>query len=151
MYVQSAGYSVARSQSAAGVARPQRARSKSPRRSLSPPADRDGWRYTGAALGANSTLPTNQTTGIRQTCAVLTPDPIGPWMSISSGTEPRTEHFHRETHVLSLRPLITTLLQLTVLTSSLLFHFIFYFTHLPLTLSFYLISARCHLVVCKVR
>ncbi|XP_072936101.1 regulating synaptic membrane exocytosis protein 2 isoform X2 [Epargyreus clarus] len=34
------GYSVARSQSAAG------ARSKSPRRSLSPPADRDGWRYT---------------------------------------------------------------------------------------------------------
>lgn len=35
------GYSVARSQSAAG------ARSKSPRRSLSPPADRDGWRYTG--------------------------------------------------------------------------------------------------------
>ncbi|XP_026726002.1 regulating synaptic membrane exocytosis protein 2-like isoform X2 [Trichoplusia ni] len=42
----SGGYSVARSQSAAGVARPARARSKSPRRSLSPPADRDGWRYT---------------------------------------------------------------------------------------------------------
>ncbi|XP_075985875.1 rab3 interacting molecule isoform X4 [Anticarsia gemmatalis] len=41
----SGGYSVARSQSAAGVARPARARSKSPRRSLSPPADRD-WRYT---------------------------------------------------------------------------------------------------------
>ncbi|KAJ0181142.1 hypothetical protein K1T71_003227 [Dendrolimus kikuchii] len=38
----SGGYGVARSQSAAGVAR----RSKSPRRSLSPPADRDAWRYT---------------------------------------------------------------------------------------------------------
>lgn len=50
-FAQNGGYSVARSQSAAGVARPQRARSKSPRRSLSPPADRD-WRYTGAALGA---------------------------------------------------------------------------------------------------
>ncbi|KPI93283.1 Regulating synaptic membrane exocytosis protein 2 [Papilio xuthus] len=42
------GYSVARSQSAAG------ARSKSPRRSLSPPSERErerdiGWRYTGAA------------------------------------------------------------------------------------------------------
>ncbi|KAH9633991.1 hypothetical protein HF086_001193 [Spodoptera exigua] len=45
----SGGYAVARSQSAAGVARPARARSKSPRRSLSPPADRDAWRYTGAA------------------------------------------------------------------------------------------------------
>ncbi|XP_063829085.1 regulating synaptic membrane exocytosis protein 2 [Ostrinia nubilalis] len=56
----SAGYSVARSQSAAGVARPQRARSKSPRRSLSPPADRDPWRYSGAALGADSTLLTNR-------------------------------------------------------------------------------------------
>ncbi|XP_060810371.1 regulating synaptic membrane exocytosis protein 2 isoform X7 [Amyelois transitella] len=44
----SGGYSVARSQSAAGVARPARARSKSPRRSLSPPADAAGWRYTGA-------------------------------------------------------------------------------------------------------
>ncbi|CAB3238482.1 unnamed protein product [Arctia plantaginis] len=40
----STGHSVARSQSAAGVARPNRARSKSPRRSLSPPNDRD-WRY----------------------------------------------------------------------------------------------------------
>ncbi|KAL0850253.1 hypothetical protein ABMA28_012099 [Loxostege sticticalis] len=56
----SAGYSVARSQSAAGVARPQRARSKSPRRSLSPPADRDGWRYTGEDRGGDvSRLPTH--------------------------------------------------------------------------------------------
>ncbi|XP_048005055.1 regulating synaptic membrane exocytosis protein 2 isoform X9 [Leguminivora glycinivorella] len=44
----SGGYSTGRSQSAAAGARPARARSKSPRRSLSPPADRDGaWRYTG--------------------------------------------------------------------------------------------------------
>lgn len=55
---------MARSQSAAGVARPTRARSKSPRRSLSPPNDRD-WRYTGAARGASSTPPTNQ---ISHTC-----------------------------------------------------------------------------------
>ncbi|XP_028164405.1 regulating synaptic membrane exocytosis protein 2 isoform X9 [Ostrinia furnacalis] len=56
----SAGYSVARSQSAAGVARPQRARSKSPRRSLSPPADRDPWRYSvGEDRGDVSRLPTH--------------------------------------------------------------------------------------------
>ncbi|XP_059049493.1 regulating synaptic membrane exocytosis protein 2 isoform X2 [Achroia grisella] len=57
----SGGYSVARSQSAAGVARPQRARSKSPRRSLSPPADRNGWRYTGdeRSAGDASRLPTH--------------------------------------------------------------------------------------------
>lgn len=66
------------------------------------------------------------------------------WMSNYSGTQPRTEHCHRETHVLSLRPLITTLLQLTVLTSSLYSTLSFFFTHLPLTLSLYLISARCH-------
>ncbi|XP_047035244.1 regulating synaptic membrane exocytosis protein 2-like isoform X8 [Helicoverpa zea] len=56
----SGGYSVARSQSAAGVARPARARSKSPRRSLSPPADRDGWRYTvNEDRGDGSRLPTH--------------------------------------------------------------------------------------------
>ncbi|CAG9783068.1 unnamed protein product [Diatraea saccharalis] len=59
----SGGYSVARSQSAAGVARPQRARSKSPRRSLSPPVDRDRdtWRYTGEdrSGGDVSRLPTH--------------------------------------------------------------------------------------------
>jgi hypothetical protein len=113
-YVQSGGYSVARSQSAAGVARPQRARSKSPRRSLSPPADRDTWRYTGAALGAiRLCQPISLTKAdfTAETC------PIGPWMPNHSGIQPRTEHSHRETHVLSLRPLITTLLQL--LTSSL--------------------------------
>ncbi|XP_037300241.1 regulating synaptic membrane exocytosis protein 2 isoform X2 [Manduca sexta] len=57
----SAGYSVARSQSAAGVARPARARSKSPRRSLSPPADRDAWRYTATEERGNDTarLPTH--------------------------------------------------------------------------------------------
>ncbi|XP_059049497.1 regulating synaptic membrane exocytosis protein 2 isoform X5 [Achroia grisella] len=58
----SGGYSVARSQSAAGVARPQRARSKSPRRSLSPPADRNGWRYTVGderSAGDASRLPTH--------------------------------------------------------------------------------------------
>ncbi|XP_062528512.1 regulating synaptic membrane exocytosis protein 2 isoform X16 [Bombyx mori] len=57
----SCGYSVARSQSAAGVARPQRARSKSPRRSLSPPADRDVWRYAvnDDRGGDGSRLPTH--------------------------------------------------------------------------------------------
>ncbi|CAH2989996.1 unnamed protein product [Chilo suppressalis] len=58
----SGGYSVARSQSAAGAARPQRARSKSPRRSLSPPVDRDRdtWRYTGEDRGGDvSRLPTH--------------------------------------------------------------------------------------------
>ncbi|XP_050553090.1 regulating synaptic membrane exocytosis protein 2 isoform X18 [Spodoptera frugiperda] len=56
----SGGYAVARSQSAAGVARPARARSKSPRRSLSPPADRDGWRYTvNEDRGDGSRLPTH--------------------------------------------------------------------------------------------
>lgn len=49
------------------------------------------------------------------------------WMSNYSGTQPRTEHCHRETHVLSLRPLITTLLQLTVLTSSLYSTLSFFF------------------------
>ncbi|GBP73632.1 Regulating synaptic membrane exocytosis protein 1 [Eumeta japonica] len=42
------GYNGARSQSAAGGARPPRSRSKSPRRSLSPPAD-GAWCYTGAS------------------------------------------------------------------------------------------------------
>ncbi|CAH0699100.1 unnamed protein product [Spodoptera exigua] len=56
----SGGYAVARSQSAAGVARPARARSKSPRRSLSPPADRDAWRYTvNEDRGDGSRLPTH--------------------------------------------------------------------------------------------
>lgn len=51
------GYSVARSQSAAG------ARSKSPRRSLSPPSDRDAaWRYTGAASA--DTLPATTTAAL---------------------------------------------------------------------------------------
>ncbi|XP_053600935.1 regulating synaptic membrane exocytosis protein 2 isoform X11 [Plodia interpunctella] len=57
----SGGYSVARSQSAAGVARPARARSKSPRRSLSPPADSVGWRYPVSEDrgGDGSRLPTH--------------------------------------------------------------------------------------------
>lgn len=69
--LQNGGYSVARSQSAAGVARPPRARSKSPRRSLSPPADRD-WRYTGAA-GARRLY---QPIGISHFVGL-----IGPWTS----------------------------------------------------------------------
>ncbi|KAJ8734085.1 hypothetical protein PYW07_014636 [Mythimna separata] len=55
----SGGCAVARSQSAAGAARPARARSKSPRRSLSPPNDRD-WRYTvNEERGDGSRLPTH--------------------------------------------------------------------------------------------
>ncbi|XP_053600927.1 regulating synaptic membrane exocytosis protein 2 isoform X3 [Plodia interpunctella] len=65
----SGGYSVARSQSAAGVARPARARSKSPRRSLSPPADSVGWRYPGADPGPRRT---------NAKPIVTSPDPIGP-------------------------------------------------------------------------
>ncbi|CAG5018424.1 unnamed protein product [Parnassius apollo] len=52
------GYGVARSQSAAG------GRSKSPRRSLSPPSDRDAWRYTvsgerAGGAGGEARLPTH--------------------------------------------------------------------------------------------
>lgn len=131
--MQSGGYSVARSQSAAGVARPQRARSKSPRRSLSPPADRDPWRYTGAALApARPHQPIGSRWNPPARCDWLF------WKSTYSGNQPRTEHYLRETHVLSLRPLITTLLQFTVLTSSLYYTLSFFFTHLPLTLSLYL-------------
>ncbi|XP_073942929.1 rab3 interacting molecule isoform X3 [Choristoneura fumiferana] len=57
----SGGYSVARSQSAAAGARPARSRSKSPRRSLSPPADREAsWRYTVCEeRGSEARLPTH--------------------------------------------------------------------------------------------
>ncbi|XP_063392961.1 regulating synaptic membrane exocytosis protein 2 isoform X13 [Cydia fagiglandana] len=56
----SGGYSTGRSQSAAAGARPARARSKSPRRSLSPPADRDGaWRYTVCEEREATRLPTH--------------------------------------------------------------------------------------------
>lgn len=81
---------MARSQSAAGVARPARARSKSPRRSLSPPADRDGWRYTGAAPAPNDSthqsLSRNPTTDSRRR-----PELVSDWsvdVEMTAGLDP---------------------------------------------------------------
>lgn len=108
---QSGGYSVARSQSAAAGARPARSRSKSPRRSLSPPADREAsWRYTGAAGASN------------------------PRSYHHRGPDP-ARNTVAETRTFLSRPLIITLLPLTIDFLA-LFLFIFCFTHLPLPSSY---------------
>lgn len=140
---QSTGHSVARSQSAAGVARPNRARSKSPRRSLSPPNDRD-WRYAGANRRRNdSTHQSNKT--------VLSTFLIGPWTSIYE----RALNPHG-TLVAETRTFFNRVPLISLLYCNLLFSLPssgplwFYFTHLPLPRPFKpdtsTLSIRC---ICK--
>lgn len=119
---QNGGYSVARSQSAAGVARPQRARSKSPRRSLSPPADRD-WRYTGAA----------RPRALLSSGLYVTTSAVGPRMLKIAGLDPARNTIDETRTFSRVRSLP---LYCHYYLSSMLSTLIFSLTHLPSPFSF---------------